>query len=743
MAGFLTPITEWTIRAVVVMSLCAHLVLTLFANVRRRQRSGVRTAVLWSAYQVADWAAPFVLSNLSLGSTSAEQQLVAFWLPFLLTHLGGPDNITAYSFEDNKISLRQAISTLLRFQGVSFAIYRQYKVVTSKGALFWASAAVVAVGVAKYVERVRALRSADFGNIRSARDERSPKTSIQSHGRRGEELDDDQALFVAHQLLRITKGAFADYSVKVQAFKDDNINNLEEMFSYKSGWGNMCKVVEMELSLMYDILYTKAAMIHTWGGYLIRVVSPVATGTMMVLFWFHRKDGQRRADVTITYILLMVSFLLDVRWLLGAIASTWAYAFFHARPAGWLHHEIFCSGRWHRFRRAMVSLDPGQLIFRSGRGSYRLWSGAIGQYNLFDECTHGTTSLCRRLVTWVASEDTWIEHRYSTRCKLGKPCINTSRSIRKLLFDQIQKTLSEAYPRHDKKREKEEEEKKKKGEARPVGAWAPEEADDRGARRYLLDKALGFVPEFQELVLILHVATDVFLVITSNDWQFSHTEEVCKEAIQATSNYMAFLAAARPDMLPGLNLRSLYNETREALLKIWQNGSRRSSSKHSLACTLQSMEKKNRTRSNLGSKSELQDRSFILSEGVIIAEVLLAMLSSPYPVRNIRALLGVDPNGEGDGQDWKDRDSKWRQRILFLIKLLIPGLGNNGTRGRGPYRMEQLLELLLESWVRMLINVSTRCSGDSHARQLGRGCELTTIVWILGEHASILGVSRT
>ncbi|KAJ1253655.1 hypothetical protein BS78_K214200 [Paspalum vaginatum] len=456
MAGFLTPITEWTIRAVVVMSLCAHLVLTLFANVRRRQRSGVRTAVLWSAYQVADWAAPFVLSNLSLGSTSAEQQLVAFWLPFLLTHLGGPDNITAYSFEDNKISLRQAISTLLRFQGVSFAIYRQYKVVTSKGALFWASAAVVAVGVAKYVERVRALRSADFGNIRSARDERSPKTSIQSHGRRGEELDDDQALFVAHQLLRITKGAFADYSVKVQAFKDDDINNLEEMFSYKSGWGNMCKVVEMELSLMYDILYTKAAMIHTWGGYLIRVVSPVATGTMMVLFWFHRKDGQRRADVTITYILLMVSFLLDVRWLLGAIASTWAYAFFHARAADF-----------------QIRAGKLQVVVR------HYW-----QYNLFDECTYDTTSLCRKLVTLVASEDTWIEHKYSTRCKLGKPCINTSISIRKLLFDQIQKTLSEAYPRHDKKkREKEAEEKKKKEEARPVGAWAPEEDDGRGARR--------------------------------------------------------------------------------------------------------------------------------------------------------------------------------------------------------------------------------------------------------------------
>jgi hypothetical protein len=50
---------------VVLVSLCAHVVLALFASIRRREGSGVGTVVLWVAYQVADWAAPFVLSNLS------------------------------------------------------------------------------------------------------------------------------------------------------------------------------------------------------------------------------------------------------------------------------------------------------------------------------------------------------------------------------------------------------------------------------------------------------------------------------------------------------------------------------------------------------------------------------------------------------------------------------------------------------------------------------------------------------
>lgn len=37
----------------------------------------------------------------------------------------------------------------------------------------------------------------------------------------------------------------------------------------------MWRLVEMELSLLYDILYTKAAVIHTRRGYAIRVFSVV------------------------------------------------------------------------------------------------------------------------------------------------------------------------------------------------------------------------------------------------------------------------------------------------------------------------------------------------------------------------------------------------------------------------------------------------------------------------------------
>jgi hypothetical protein len=65
--------------------------------------------------------------------------------------------------------------------------------------------------------------------------------------------------------------------------------------------------------------------------------------------------------------------------------------------------------------------------------------------------------------------------------------------------------------------------------------------------------------------------------------------------------------------------------------------------------------------------------------------------------------------------------------------VLIPDLEQRPKR----WNMLEMLKLLLKSWVRMLIYISIRCGRDSHAKQLGRGCELTTVVWILSEHATI------
>ncbi|CAN6372187.1 unnamed protein product [Urochloa humidicola] len=728
-AGF-----EWLIRALVLLSLAAHIFLALFAGFRRRQRSGVTTVVLWGAYLFTDWAAPYAIGKLPFGSTLREQQLVALWLPFLLSHLGGPDNITAFSFEDNKLSLRKAINTLFHLLGIISSVYKQVYIGGSNRAILWASYAMIFVGAVKYTEKAMALRLADFGKIRKAAKNNLPKTfQIQAH-HHGKELKDEEVLLVAHSLLHITKGAFADYYVPEGPFRSNQ--NLREVFSVQrennTGWLNMCKVVEMELSLMYDILYTKAAMIQTCFiiSYVIRVISPVTTATMAILFCFSSKASQRGVDVTITYILLMVTFCLDVRWLLRVTASTWTYALLNnTERLSWLKHQVLCTRRWHRIRRAIVSLDPRQPLLRQQRRNYRLWTGVIGKYNLLDHCIHGTESdiysqLLKKVIT---SEDARTEHKYSSGSKLGE--LGIRESLREFLFEQIRMALGKAYPR---------EKVQVVMQISALYPMLPMGGTVQGGPElhiqestHELDVALGFVPEFQELILILHVATDVFLADLSNQGKLVRDKEV--EAIEVMSNYMAFLAAARPEMLPGLDLRSLFKGTCWKLKQIWENESAKTSSKHSLALNLQKVERIRRENGDRGSTGEGEGRSFVLSEGVMIADVLIwAMEGKPVRYEDIIPRLKIHPDRDDD-KDFEKR----KDRVLFLLKLLIPDLlkGLNGT-----YPVSEVLKLILESWVRLLINVSTRCGRDSHAKQLGRGCELTTIVWILSRHASVFGI---
>ena len=85
---------EWATQILVPLSLTLQVVLLLFAEICRREASAVPTFLLWLAYLLAESTAIYALGLISLSSALNKHQLVAFWAPFLLLHLGGPDSIT-------------------------------------------------------------------------------------------------------------------------------------------------------------------------------------------------------------------------------------------------------------------------------------------------------------------------------------------------------------------------------------------------------------------------------------------------------------------------------------------------------------------------------------------------------------------------------------------------------------------------------------------------------------------------
>lgn len=423
---------DWALRLATLASLACTLVLMLLADTRRHNKYPLLVLLVWAAYQVQPQVGGYALTHLTISSATTttttttssarEQQLVAFWAPLLLLHLAGPDNIVAFTLEDGKLSWRKLLDAIWKIIQALYVMLK-YIYLCDSGVLRSASSIMVTLGVARYSESVVALLRGNMDNLwgsaSAGDDERKPPQSTGEYGAAAaadkNEKELTTLLYSHTQFLACGRRAMADSSVDTDS---PNYAIARNIFSQQDPDG-VRKVAGMESSLMYDVLYTKVTVVHTWGGYLLRLVSPVGTATASSLFWLYPKDSEETPDVVITYILLAAAFFLDVVWLVRALGSTWAYSFLNARANMWLHHKLLCSGCWLRLRRILVGLDLLWLLgIRKDPSSRRMWSGRVGRYDLLAECTR-RPSMVERLCTWLASnlrlEDIWKEYQHS-RC---------------------------------------------------------------------------------------------------------------------------------------------------------------------------------------------------------------------------------------------------------------------------------------------------------------------------------------
>ncbi|CAD6267625.1 unnamed protein product [Miscanthus lutarioriparius] len=601
--------SEWGFRITVVSSLGANLVVGILSGTRRRSASRcgderTRQPVLCGS-----------------DASEEEKQVVAFWAPFLLLHLGGPDNLTAYALEDNKISNRKWLEIGVRILVVIYTIYNN----THRGGRSWAlllaaSVVMLVAGVVRYVERAYALRKANLDSMQedasssSCKDDdfKMLKCRIKRTKRQGLSLRDGEALLLAQDLFPIWRHALVDSSVEPASISPRQ--EASEMILSEWDWESMCKVAEMELSLIYEFLYTKAILAHTWHYYLIRLLSPLFTAAAAFLFCFwHHPDKQQQGDdghrvrgsfVGITYALLAITFLMDVAWLMRALGSTWAYAYFQAAGRRW----------WCSIHRIVVRLDPLQLICRDPV-SHRRWSGTIGR---------------------------------------------TSKS------KEIKKHGHKAF------------------------SCAPEQVKKKFEEDVLLSHLFG--EEFEEDVILWHIATCMVLVVLTDGRRLA-------SAIGVMSEYMMFLVAVRRQMLPGLVLHSQLQVTRKKLVEIWDGGQR---------------------------SKILPDRE----KSIMNNKEKLAMI-----LRRVR----IVEDDENVPSEDKIEGNEGTQLLLHAQDLYFCLSGDKRpttVESRAAPRVsDEMLEFIFNVWVDKLVYAAVRCSREAHAKQLSAGGDLTTVLWMLIQHA--------
>lgn len=173
--GFRKLWKEWDLRVMVLLSLALQIILIVLGRRRRFDSRLWIRIVAWSAYLAADSVATFALGILSGNLTDlfdehvktldANTELEAFWAPFLLLHLGGPDTTTAYAFEDNELWLRHFLKLIVQ---TIIAFYVFLMAWTGGSRLSMLSIPMFLVGLIKYGERTWVLRSAVNEKLRQS-----------------------------------------------------------------------------------------------------------------------------------------------------------------------------------------------------------------------------------------------------------------------------------------------------------------------------------------------------------------------------------------------------------------------------------------------------------------------------------------------------------------------------------------------------------------------------------------------
>ncbi|XP_039172156.1 uncharacterized protein LOC120295008 [Eucalyptus grandis] len=321
---------EWELRGAAFLSLTLQILLIWMGGRRKYVHSAWLRGIVWLAYLMADPVAIYTLGiitnklrKVSSQGVDANTQLNAFWSPFLLLHLGGPDTITAYALEDNQLWLRQLFH-LVTQAGVTFYIFLM--AVTSPN-LYILTMVMILAGLIKYGKRVYVLWTTSSQQFRNSIPDPPPNYSkimelqelMEAEGYTVTPLEvievcevennvDGQQgeLLAAKCLINIFRRLFADLPL---SFDDSRTSQL--VLANKDALSTF-KIIEIELGIVYDLLYTKATAIYTNWGFARRIVGLFLTCIVLVLFILIVDQQSSRADYNMSLILLAVAIFLEI-----------------------------------------------------------------------------------------------------------------------------------------------------------------------------------------------------------------------------------------------------------------------------------------------------------------------------------------------------------------------------------------------------------------------------------------------
>ncbi|XP_050285275.1 uncharacterized protein LOC126724889 [Quercus robur] len=684
---------EWELRVMVIFSLIFQILLILMGKSRKYSTAIWIRIILWIAYLSADWVATVslgVLSNKSgdLKDHSAEADYVisAFWAPFLLLHLGGPDTITAYSLEDNELWLRHLLGFAVQV-GVAFYVFLRAWISST---LNFLAIPIFIAGIIKFGERVWILRytsSEHFidsmlpnpdpgpnyarymeeysskkaegfkissGTVIAARTEANNSDTTARDNTNTEAFILEKALYFFQIFMLLCVDLILSFH--------DVLNS--QSFFQKISCDEAFKVIEVELGFMYDVFYTKAVVVYSFvDGFLtrfslccisLRCISFFSIISAFVAFLITEKQAYSTVDVIITYVLLVGAIVLELYAVFLLLCSDWTLI--------WLSkHE----NRVANFLYRAISLIP---LTKKQR-----WSNTMAQYGLIRFCLKDKPAKRSFIPKGLCIYKLLEKHRY-------KYSVNVPPHLKKLIFEL---SLEKSKRASNFKACKElcacrgDQVLKQFLKKRKEKVLKQENGLDQISK--ILEEIVEV--EFDQSILLWHIATDLCYYSdrseNSSDGENSSDLGENFDSSKLLSDYMLYLLVMCPFMLPnGIGLIRFRDTCAEAIEFFKE---RKSKTKLKDACT---------TLLNVSTEIPPSEVKGDRSKSVLFDACRLA-----------KCLQSLDT------EEQLENVKKW--------------------------------DLMSHVWVEMLSYAASQCRWNLHGQQLSRGGELLTHVWLLLAHLGI------
>ncbi|KAK3206189.1 hypothetical protein Dsin_020235 [Dipteronia sinensis] len=255
-------------------------------------------------------------ANCEHVTSKASDSLQAFWAPFLLLPLGGPDTITAYSLEDNELWLKLFLGLIVQV-GVAFYVFLTF---WSSNAFTFLAIPVFITGIVKYEERTWALWSTSSQRFKDPLRLSLKRLSFHRCIELFEYETDYNHNLVMKEGINIADRNLvqAFYSYKSLAYIIANqifydYRNYNYIIINGKSAEDAFKLVAIELGLMYDVLYTKAAIVYSRFGIQLRCITLISSVSALVLFSIIiNVHSYPLMDIIVTYLLLAGAVLLDI-----------------------------------------------------------------------------------------------------------------------------------------------------------------------------------------------------------------------------------------------------------------------------------------------------------------------------------------------------------------------------------------------------------------------------------------------